>query len=184
MEQEPFMEDSAQNRRELKFRILYAASRLNLPAPFETLQEIIMSDERIGFFDFSAALHDLTDSGHLSLSEDGQYTITEEGLRDSLTCEKEIPYSVRLSADKSIEIFRRWLSRESQVKAEILPFPDGSYLVKLSFRQETGEPLLNLEIMCPTEKLADDLANRFTKEPERLYSQILNVLYSGDSPGA
>ena len=42
-----------QDKLEIKFLILYVASRLIDPVPFEAMQELTMCDEGIDFFDFS-----------------------------------------------------------------------------------------------------------------------------------
>jgi len=63
----------------------------------------------VDFFDFSECMNDLVTSGHLTLSEDGLYAITEKGLRNGQICESSLPYSVRLAADKNITVFNQKL---------------------------------------------------------------------------
>ena len=70
-----------QDKLEIKFLLLYIASRLIEPVPFEAMQELAMIDDGVDFFDFSECMNDLVTSGHLTLSEDGLYAITEKGLR-------------------------------------------------------------------------------------------------------
>ena len=91
-----------QDKLEIKFLLLYIASRLIEPVPFEAMQELAMIDDGVDFFDFSECMNDLVTSGHLTLSEDGLYAITEKGLRNGQICESSLPYSVRLAADKNI----------------------------------------------------------------------------------
>ena len=71
-----------QDKLEIKFLLLYIASRLIEPVPFEAMQELAMIDDGVDFFDFSECMNDLVTSGHLTLSEDGLYAITEKGLRN------------------------------------------------------------------------------------------------------
>lgn len=89
-----------QDKLEIKFLLLYIASRLIEPVPFEAMQELAMIDDGVDFFDFSECMNDLVTSGHLTLSEDGLYAITEKGLRNGQICESSLPYSVRLAADQ------------------------------------------------------------------------------------
>ena len=167
-----------QDKLEIKFLILYVASRLIEPVPFEAMQELTMCDEGIDFFDFSECLGSLVESQHLSLSDDGLYAITEKGLHNGAICESSLPYSVRLRADKNITIFNQKLKRRAQIKSDISPRRNGTYTVTLAFNDDDDQPLLKMELMVPKEVMAKDLAGRFQKSPEQLYTGILNALFS------
>ena len=138
-----------QDKLEIKFLLLYIASRLIEPVPFEAMQELAMIDDGVDFFDFSECMNDLVTSGHLTLSEDGLYAITEKGLRNGQICESSLPYSVRLAADKNITVFNQKLRRRAQIRSEITPRPNGTYTVSLAFCDEQDSPLLKMELMVP-----------------------------------
>ena len=139
-----------QDKLEIKFLLLYIASRL---------------------------MNDLVTSGHLTLSEDGLYAITEKGLRNGQICESSLPYSVRLAADKNITVFNQKLRRRAQIRSEITPRPNGTYTVSLAFCDEQDSPLLKMELMVPKEVMAKDLADRFRKNTEQLYASVINALF-------
>ncbi len=166
-----------QDKLEIKFLILYVASRLVDAVPFEAMQELCMCDDGVDFFGFSECLGSLVSSDHLKLSEDGLYTITEKGLRNGEICESSLPYSVRLAADKSITVYNQKLRRQAQVKANYRPNPNGTYGVSLAFCDDSDEPLLKMELMVPKEVMAKDLATRFKKDAEQLYTGIINTLF-------
>ena len=98
-----------QDKLEIKFLILYIAARVIEPVPFDTVWDLTLCDDAIDYFDFSECLRDLVDTGHLTLSEDGLYAITEKGLRNSKICESSLAYSVRLRCDKNLEAWNRKL---------------------------------------------------------------------------
>ena len=166
-----------QDKLEIKFLLLYIASRLIEPVPFEAMQELAMIDDGVDFFDFSECMNDLVTSGHLTLSEDGLYAITEKGLRNGQICESSLPYSVRLAADKNITVFNQKLRRRAQIRSEITPRPNGTYTVSLAFCDEQDSPLLKMELMVPKEVMAKDLADRFRKNTEQLYASVINGLF-------
>ena len=166
-----------QDKLEIKFLLLYIASRLIEPVPFEAMQELAMIDDGVDFFDFSECMNDLVTSGHLTLSEDGLYAITEKGLRNGQICESSLPYSVRLAADKNITVFNQKLRRRAQIRSEITPRPNGTYTVSLAFCDEQDSPLLKMELMVPKEVMAKDLADRFRKNTEQLYASVINALF-------
>ena len=164
---------------EIKFLILYIAARVIEPIPFDTVLDLTMCDDAIDYFDFSECLADLVRTEHLTLSEEGLYAITEKGLRNSRICESSLPYSVRLRCDKNLSACNRKLRRKSQVKASTAKRPNGTYTVRLSLSDDMGS-VMDLSLMVVREDMAAMLASRFQKSPERLYSEIMNVLLADD----
>lgn len=163
-----------QDKLEIKFLILYIMDRVQEPVPFETILDLAMCDEGVGYFDFSECLTDLLKTEHLTLSQ-GVYTITDKGRRNSAICESSLPYSVRLRCDKNVDICNRHLRRKSQVRASVEKRPNGTYTIRLSLDDDMGS-VLDLKLMSPREDMAKILTERFQKNPERTYSQIMDVL--------
>ena len=146
---------------EIKFLILYIAARVIEPVPFDTLLDLTLCDDAIDYFDFSECLADLVKTGHLTLDElSGLYAITDKGRRNSEICETSLPYSVRLRCDKNLSVCNRALRRKNQVKSFTEPRSNGTYTVSLSLDDDMGNVL----------------AARFRKAPEKLYSEIIDLL--------
>lgn len=160
---------------EIKFLILYISARVIEPVPFDTMLDLTLCDDGIDYFDFSECLRDLVDTGHLTLDEAGLYAITEKGLRNSQICESSLPYSVRLRCDKGLEAWNRKLRRKNQVKAAVNQRSDGTFTVQLTLDDDVGN-VMDLKLMAVRQDMAKLMASRFQKEPERLYSQIMNLL--------
>ena len=146
-----------QNKLEIKFLILYITTRVIQPIPFDTVLDLTMCDDGIGYFDFSECLNDLVKTGHLTLSEDGLYSITDKGIRNSQICESSLPYSVRLRCDKNISIINR----------------------KLNLDDDMGS-VMDLKLMVVREDMAKVLSERFMKAPEKLYSKVMDLLLTDD----
>ena len=109
---------------------------------------------------------------------DGLYAITEKGLHNGAICESSLPYSVRLRADKNITIYNQKLKRRAQIKSDIQPRPNGTFTVTLAFNDDDDQPLLKMDLMVPKEVMAKELAERFQRNPEQLYSGVLNTLFA------
>ena len=162
---------------EIKFLILYITARVIEPIPFDTVLDLTMCDDGVDYFDFSECLNDLVKTEHLTLSEDGLYAITDKGLRNSRICESSLPYSVRLQCDKNLATCNRKLRRKSQVRASWEKRPNGTYTVSMALDDDTGS-IMDLKVMAVREDMAVMLEERFRKTPEKLYSEIMNVLLS------
>ena len=71
----------------------------------------------------------------------------------------------------------RRLRRKSQVRASSEKRPNGTYTVKLNLDDDMGS-VMDLNLMMVREDMARQLEKRFLNAPEKLYSQIMNLLLS------
>ena len=161
---------------EIKLLILYIASRLAGPVPFEVLQDLSMCDDGVDYFGFSECLADLVRTEHLTLTDDGLYAITEKGRVNSAVCETSLPYSVRMQVEKDLVVHNEQIKRRNLVGASVESRNKGGYSVTLSLSDELDE-LMKLELMVTREDMALELKRRFQANAEVLYSKILSVLY-------
>ena len=163
---------------EQKVLILYILSRLAEPVPFETLLDLSLCDDGIRYFDFAERLSELVDTGHV-VGPEGGYAITEKGRRTSEICEGELPYTVRMRCDESTEACNRALRREEQVRVSVEARRNGTFTVHMILDDDIGN-LMDLQVMAPEKALADSVAERFRKNPERLYSRLMDLLLRED----
>ena len=164
-----------QDKLEIKFLILYIAARVIEPVPFDTILDLALCDDAIDYFDFSDCLADLVRTEHLTVDQNGLYTITEKGRRNGAACESSLPYSIRQRCDKNLEAWNRRLRRRRQVKASSEQRPNGTYTVRLQLTDDKGG-LMDLKLMVVDQAQAKAVAKRFRESPEQLYGQILRLL--------
>ena len=160
---------------EIKFLILYIASRVVEPVPFETLQEVAMCDGGVDYFGFSECLADLVRTEHLRVDQDGLYVITEKGRRNSQICEGGLPRSVRRHCDDNLIQVNAALRRESQVRARIMDREDGTATLCLSLEDDSS-PLLHLALLSPGREQAERWAEAFQSDPSALYMNVIKLL--------
>lgn len=160
---------------EIRILILYLAVRLSEPVPFETLLDLALCDDGVGYFDFTECLADLVRTEHLTLSPEGLYAVTEKGERNGRICESSLPYTVRLKCDRNVDRCNRALRRERQVRARWTKRQDGIYTLNLCLDDDRGN-VMDLKMAVPREDLAQLLAQKFKAAPERVYTDFLHVL--------
>ena len=165
---------------EIKLLILYIASRLAGPAPFEVLQELSMCDDGVDYFAFSECLADLVRTEHLTLSDDGLYAVTEKGRHNSAVCETSIAYTVRMQVEKDLVSHNEQIKRRNLVNARMEPRTKGGYTVTLGLSDELDQ-LMNLELMVTREEIAQNIRQRFQANAEVIYSKILSILCEDES---
>lgn len=166
------------NKQEIKYLILYIAERLIAPVPIEVMQELTMCDPAVEFFDFSECLSYLVDTQHMTCSKDGLYAITEKGVQNGRACVDEIPYSVRLTAERLTEEQNKKIQRQRQVQSSFEKNRKGTFDVKLSFNDDTGHPLWKMELAVPDRDTAKQLTSRFQANPERMYNDLIQLLFA------
>jgi len=164
---------------EIKFLILYIASRLVGPAPFEMLQDLSMCDGGVDYFNFSECLADLVRTEHLAMDEEGQYSITEKGRVNGAATESSLPFTVRMQVDRALVVSNEQLRRKSLVDASVSQRPEGGFTVTLSFSDDK-DPLMKLELLVTRQDMATTIRRNFKSNAEEVYSKILAALYGNN----
>lgn len=160
---------------EIKFLILYIASRVIGPVPFAVLQDLSMCDGGVDYFAFSECLADLVRTEHLSLDGDGLYAVTEKGRSNSSICESSLPYSVRMQVDRNLVGYNEQLRRGALVGAGVQERKGGGWVVTLTLRDELDE-LMSLRLLVTRQDMARSIQKRFQSEAESIYTQLLALL--------
>lgn len=167
---------------DIKFLILYLAARTAAPVDFPTLTDLTMCDGGVDYFEFTEAVSELVETGHLAL-EDNLYTITDKGRRDGAACESSLPYSVRHKCNGNLARLNSVLRRNAQIRAQVLPREEGGFTVRLTLDDDSGN-LLSLDLFSPSQEQAQRLTGAFQARPERVYNDILSsLLESGEEEG-
>ena len=169
-----------QDKLEIKFLILYIAARVTEPLTPEDMQDLTMCDDGIDYFDYAECLNDLVKTEHLRLTDEGRYAITDKGMKNSQICESSLPLSVRQRSDRNIAAYNKAALRRAQVQSRVTERPNGTYTVTLALRDDVDQ-LMELQLMVADRPTADALAQRFQREPERLYAQLTGLLCGGDN---
>ena len=157
-----------QDKLEIKFLILYIAARLTEPVHGAALQDMTMCDDGIDYFDYAECLNDLVRTEHLRVTEDGRYVITDKGRKNSNICESSLPYSVRQLSDRHIAAYNKEALRRQQVQSHVTQRENGTYTVTLKLRDDV-DSLMELELMVADKESGQALAERFQREPEKVY---------------
>ncbi len=155
-----------QDKLEIKFLILYIAARVTEPLTPEDMQDLTMCDDGIDYFDYAECLNDLVK--------------TDKGMKNSQICESSLPLSVRQRSDRNIAAYNKAALRRAQVQSHVTERPNGTYTVTLALRDDVDQ-LMELQLMVADRPTADALAQRFQREPERLYAQLTGLLCGGDN---
>ena len=159
---------------EIKILILFILRRLPVAVPFDTLAELTLCDDGISFFEFAECLADLVRTGHVT-EKDNCYLITDLGKKNGSITEENIPYSVRIKAEKAAGDIASVLMRNSLITAGHSLQRRGGCTVELSMSDGVGN-LIELKLLAANEQQAIRIEKNFRANAEHLYKDIVELL--------
>lgn len=160
---------------DVKVLILYVAARSGYPLTMQEMYELCYQDECLSYFDICTALPEMVTSGHLRLTEDEKYEITEKGKEAAELTEDSIAFSVRQRAENAVAKFNRQIRRSSYVRHQIVQRDSGDYSVLMSLDDDMGN-LMHLELYAPNQRQGIRLGRLFEKKAEDIYNLIMMQL--------
>ncbi|MDR2665053.1 MAG: DUF4364 family protein [Oscillospiraceae bacterium] len=162
---------------EIKIFILFMLRRLDSPAELETLYSLATRDGAVSYFDFVGCLNGLVKTGHVD-SKGGKYSITKRGVDNLATTEKNLPYSLRIKADRSSREYRSKADRGALVSAVREIRRTGGYTVSMSLSDGEGE-LLSMRLFAADEADAAALERGFLERAEHIFNAVVNSILGG-----
>ena len=171
MQQHGFIHDML----DVKVLILFVASKALYPLSLQKIYELCFQDDCLSYFDVSVAVPQMVESGHLEKTGEDEYVITDKGRKNSGICESSLPYSVRQLSDRHIAAYNKEALRRQQVQSHVTQRENGTYTVTLKLRDDV-DSLMELELMVADKESGQALAERFQREPEKVYGQIIGLL--------
>lgn len=159
-----------QGKLEIKLLLLYILCRTEAPVPLDTLADVALCDPGVTYFDLSSALAELTESDHVTLS-DQLYQITDKGRKNGTITEDHLPYSVRLRCDHRLAEINRQLRYDRRVHAEVIQKADDRFQVSLVLDGER-EPEFTLTLLRDTKEEAERLEAHFRRNPEEFIRKL------------
>ena len=160
---------------DVKVLILYVAARSNYPMTSQEVYELCYQDECLSYFDVCTALPEMVRSGHLRLTDDERYEITEKGREHGALTADSIAFTVKQRAENAVARFNRQIRRSSFVKTQIIPREGGDYSVIMALDDEMGN-LMTLELVAPNQRQAVRLGKLFEKKAETVYNLTMTEL--------
>lgn len=165
---------------DIKMLILYIAAQLVEPVGVEVLTDLALCDGGVDYFSFSQCLNELVQSGHLTRTARGLYSITDKGRSNGEICQSSLPYSVRKKVDSAAAACNARLKRERMVTAKAEPRGDGSFSVTLSLNDDM-DSLMSLRLFAAQKEIAVQITEHFESDAEAIYHRIMQMLLCGEN---
>lgn len=160
---------------DIKILILFIMNRLSDYVAHDTLLDIVVGcDDGISYFEIGECVADLCETEHI-VEKDNRYLITDKGRENGSIMESNIPYSVRVKAERATTSLADLQKRSSMISATHSTRSHGGYKVSLSMSDGVG-PVMNIELFVADEKMTSVIEKRFTENAEHIYNRLLDSL--------
>jgi len=159
---------------DIKILILFILNRLEGGIDFDTLTELTMCDGGFGYFEYSECVSELAASGHILL-DDGLYSITEKGRKNSAETESSLPFSVKVKAEKPALAIAEKQRRDAMIKTSHVERIKGGYTVRLSMSDALGE-VLAINMLAGNIEQAQAIEKGFRQKAESLSAMLFDEI--------
>ena len=163
---------------EIKFLILYIASRLVEPVPFEILQDLAMCDDGVDYFDFADCFAELLDTGNIAEEKEGSeclYHITDQGIHVADNLQSNVLAAIRERSLKSALRLLSFKKKGSKIRHYSEPVATGGYRLTCSIVEEREE-IMNVSVFLDNKSQLEKMEYNFEKNPEVVYRGLLALL--------
>lgn len=173
------MQAPLKDKNDIKIFILYLLRHINYPLDFSNINDIIVQDEFVSYFDFADCFAELLDTGNIEeiKNEEGEnlYKITEKGIHVADALQSNLLGMIRTKSLKSALRLLSFKQSGAKVVCHSEDADDGSYLLTCGI-EENGSTLLELKIAVDEKNSLEKMKYTFKDHPEVVYRGVLALL--------
>ena len=152
--------------------------QLAQPPSVPVAEAALAGEGLVNYFEFHAALQELTQAGKLALQTQGDelvLVLPGEYRHATAHLARELPSRARDRALHAAEQFQQRSRRESDHRISVYPTQDGGFYI--TFRQgESGDMLMSVTVYVPDKDEAERVRDRFLEDPGRLYRAVIGAI--------
>lgn len=170
------------DKNDIKIFILYLMRNIGYPLDFDDINDIVVQDGLVKYFDFAECFAELLETGNVAeeKNENGEclYSVTPQGRAVADSLQSDLLMMIRERSLKSAMRLLSFKKRGAQIKYRSTPLSDGTYEFNCRII-ENKEDILNITMNVENKKLLDRMEHNFETRPEVVYRGILAV-FSGE----
>jgi hypothetical protein len=169
-----------ENKIDVKIFILYLLNNVGEPLEFTTINDMVLQDEFVGYFDFALCFSELLEKGQISEygeSEDKLYAISQSGKETLESYESSLLPIIKERALRSALRLIAYTRHGNRISSTITEANNGYMLnCKIVDKEKT---LFSVELYLSDRAYAEKLKANFEERAEIIFRGSLSLL-SGD----
>ncbi len=167
---------------EIKIFILFLLKNIKEPLEFSMINDIVIQDGYVNYFDFAICFAELLESGQIleqKRKEDSHpvYVITPAGEEAVSNVQMKLFTTVREKALRSALRLLAFYKTGNRISSDLEELPNG-YMLSCKI-EDKDKVLMNLQVFLTEKYYADKLRKNFDDRAENVYKGVLSLL-SGD----
>lgn len=168
-------------KNDVKIFILYLMRNIGYPLVFADINDIVLQDGMINYFDFAHCFSELIETGNiLELpQEDGAetlYELSEQGKSVSDSLQSDLLMMIRERSLKSALRLLDFNKKGLRPRCSYEPLPDGRFKFTCRITEQKKEDVMNVSIIVDNKKMLDRMIYNFNERPETVYRGLLSVI--------
>jgi len=163
---------------DIKLIILYIIKNYNLPLDNSQITDIFMSHSFVDYFTMQEYLDQMIEGELIEIYIENnikKYILTLRGQDALKFFIDKIPVTVRERILLSIRQYQKQLKNALEISAHYHAANELEYVINCSV-SENGNELFAVTMSAGSKQMAVDACNKFKKDPQKIYSEILRVL--------
>lgn len=172
------MQAPLKDKNDIKIFILYLLRNIGYPLDFSNINDIVVQDGVVGYFDFADCFAELLDTGNIEEEKvDGTcyYRVTEQGIHVADNLQSNILTAIRERSLKSALRLLSFKKKGSHIKHRSYPLENGGYRLVCSIVEEKEE-IMNVSVFLDNKAQLDKMEYNFENNPEVVYRGVLALL--------
>ncbi len=161
-----------------KLIVLYMLDKVDFPLTTSQISEFILDKGYTSYFRLQETLSELAGSGLLKVETTHNrtlYHLTESGAETIHFFARKISPAIQKDIDEFLREKQYDLKEEAAVKSDYYLNPNREYEVRCQI-VENGYSLIDLKLTVPTEKEAEAIAGRWSRQSQEIYTLLLSKL--------
>jgi len=166
------------DKNDIKIFILYLLRNIGYPLDFDNINDIVVQDGVVGYFDFADCFAELLDTGNIAEEKDGAvclYRITDQGIHVADSLQSNVLTAIREKSLKSALRLLSFKKKGSEIRHHSEALPEGGYKLTCSIVEERQE-IMKLSVFLDNKAQLDKMEYNFENNPEVVYRGILALL--------
>ena len=167
---------------EIKIFILFLLKNIKEPLEFSMINDIVIQDGYVNYFDFAICFAELLENGQIleqKRKEDSHpvYVIPPAGEEAVSNVQMKLFTTVREKALRSALRLLAFYKTGNRISSDLEELPNG-YMLSCKI-EDKDKVLMNLQVFLTEKYYADKLRKNFDDRAENVYKGVLSLL-SGD----
>ena len=108
------------------------------------------------------------------------YEIEQKGIDANTFFNKKIPVYVKEPIRLAIKPLLKKQNEKDRIKSIITPLNETEFCAECGIFEDAETPLLKFSVYAGTREDAAKIAEKFSKNPDTIYSKIIEILTSDD----